>query len=141
MAAVQQLPPFGLTTVTTAVAGAYPKGATWDGGNTALTTSVAIVRTLPCQAAGNIVVATIESDILGSATVEVWNTSYAGAPATAANKISGSAPITLSAAVKGQDATLTGWTAAVSKGDILVFKLTSVSTCKWLTCGVEIKPS
>lgn len=119
----------------------YVKGAAWDAGANALTTSVAIVRCLPCQASGTIVLATIEGDIAGTCSVEVWNTSYAGAPATSANIISALAPISMTAAAKNQDSTLTGWTVAVTKGDIIVFKLISTATVKWLTCGVEIKPT
>lgn len=118
----------------------YPKGAAWDGGGVALTTSVEIVRCSPCQADGVITSATIEADVSGSCTVEVWKTTYAGAPATSADKISASAPITLSSAQKNQDTTLTGWSTSVSAGDIICFYLASTSTIGWVHASVEITP-
>lgn len=141
MSGAQQVPPYGQSVVATPL-GNYPKGANWDGGGSLLTTAVKRVTCAPCQAAGTIISATAECvDFPGSCTVDVWNTSYAGAPASSANKISGAAPITLSSAIKSQDTTLGGWTVAVNKGDILVFIITSISSIDWLGVSVEIKPT
>lgn len=119
----------------------YSKGANWDGLGVALNLNVEIVRCSPCPTDGIITSATIESDVVGSCTIEVWKTTYAGAPATNANKISASAPITLTSAQKNQDTTLTGWSTSVVAGDIICFCLTSTSTIGWVGASVEVTPS
>lgn len=65
----------------------------------------------------------------GSIVVDVWRDTYANYPPTVADTIAGSEKPTLSAAAKNQDLTLTTWTIALVKGDILVFNVDSVTTC------------
>ena len=62
----------------------------------------------------------------GSITVDVWKA--AGAIPTAANKISASAPLTLSTAQLAQNGSRTGWTSAVSSGDVFGFNVVTVAT-------------
>jgi hypothetical protein len=57
-----------------------------------------------------------------------------------ADKISGSAPLTISGAQKSQDTVLTGWSKTVTAGDIIAFKLLSSSTFTWLSATLEIQP-
>lgn len=52
----------------------------------------------------------------GSITVDIWK--RAGAIPTSAQKISASAPATLSSSQLNQNGSLTGWTTAVASGDV-----------------------
>jgi hypothetical protein len=72
--------------------------------------------------ASTIMAAIMLADVAGSATVEVWRATYAAYPTF--TKISASAPMTLAAAVKSTDSTLTGWTTALADGDLLKFIVT-----------------
>jgi hypothetical protein len=86
-----------------------------------------------------IVQATLLADQAGSAVVEVWRSTYAGFPPTAAGKITASSPPTLSSSQKAQDATLSGWTTQLSAGDVLAFNLASASTVTRLTLSLKVK--
>lgn len=88
--------------------------------------------------AGTITRATLMSPISGSAVIDVWKAAYASFPPTVANTITASALPTLSSATKYQDSTLTGWTTAVSAGDVIMFNLNSVATCTMLVLELEI---
>lgn len=70
--------------------------------------------------------ATISADQSGSVTVDVWKAS--AAIPTSANKISASAPVTLSSAQLNQNSPLTGWTTAVSVGDVFGFSVATSAT-------------
>lgn len=82
--------------------------------------------------------ASIAADASGSAVVNVWKDSHANFPPTVADKITASAPPTLSSAQKNEDSTLTGWTTSVSAGDWLLFNLDSVTACKRITVTLEL---
>lgn len=81
-----------------------------------------------CPFACTIQSVTMLADQSGSMVVEIWKNSYANYPPTIADKITASAPPTLSAAAKSQDTTLTGWTTAIAAGDTLRFNVNSAST-------------
>lgn len=66
----------------------------------------------------------------GSIVVNVWKATYANLPATSANKITASAPPTISSGTKSQDTTLTGWTRSISAGDWLYINVDSVTSLK-----------
>jgi hypothetical protein len=68
----------------------------------------------------------VSADQSGSITIDVWKA--AGAIPTSGNKISASAPITLSTAQLAQNGSRTGWTSAVSVGDVFGFSVATVST-------------
>jgi hypothetical protein len=89
--------------------------------------------------------ATLLADQTGSVVVNVWKTTYASfAPGThpvAADKITASAPPTISSAAKSQDATLTGWTTAITAGDILAFNVDSVTTITRVTLDLKVTKS
>lgn len=118
--------------------GMYTKGAAFAG--SPVDPSAAPVVYVVAGAAGTITAATIVGDLAGSATFEVWKTTYAGGPPTSSNKISASAPPTVSASTKSRDTTLTGWTTAVAAGDIIAFKILTSSTFKWVSVTLEITP-
>lgn len=67
------------------------------------------------------------ADATGSIVIDVWKDSYANFPPTVADTITASAKPTLSAARKSEDSTLTGWTTALTEGDILEVNVDSVS--------------
>lgn len=81
---------------------------------------------------------TLLADTTGSIVVDVWKTAYAGFPPTAANKITASAPPTMSAAQSAQSSTLTGWTTAITAGDTLRFNVNSVATVKRVTLALDL---
>lgn len=68
----------------------------------------------------------ISADKSGSATVDVWKA--AGAIPTSGNKISASAPLTLSSAQLSQAGSLTGWSTSVSVGDVFGFNVATAAT-------------
>ncbi len=67
----------------------------------------------------------------GSITVDVWKAATA-IPASG-NKISASAPLTLSSSQLSQNGSLTGWTTSVSIGDVFGFSIASVTTVQNVT--------
>lgn len=88
--------------------------------------------------AGTITKATMLADVSGSAVIDVWKDTYANYPPVVGDKITASAPPTISAATKSEDSTLTGWTTSITAGDVLLFNLNSVTTCKRLVLTLDI---
>jgi len=82
------------------------------------------------------------ADQSGSIVVDIWKVPYATFnPPTrpvATDKITASAPPTISAAVKSQDATLTGWTTAIAAGDVLAFNVNSAATITRVTVALKV---
>lgn len=72
------------------------------------------------------------ADVSGSVTVEVRKCTYTAFdptthPATG-DKISASAPLTISSAKKAKDTTLTGWTTSIAADDVVMFIPTGAAT-------------
>lgn len=107
-----------------------------DGGGSVLTTGLKGWLEMP--RAGTITAARLLADQTGSVVVNVWKKAYAGLPATVADKITASAPPTLSSAQKSQDTTLTGWTTSVSAGDWLYFNVDSATTITRVTISLTV---
>jgi hypothetical protein len=112
-----------------------------DGGGAAITTGLKGYLIIPF--ACTITQATLLADQSGSVVVNVWKCTYAQFDAGATHPVSGdkitaSAPPTISSAVKAQDATLTGWTTSVSAGDVLAFNVDSVATIQRVTLGLKV---
>lgn len=80
---------------------------------------------------------TILADQAGSAVIDIWKDVYANFPPTVADKITGSAKPTLASAIKAQSSILTGWTTAITAGDILKVNLDSVSTVTRLLLVID----
>lgn len=98
-----------------------------DGGGSTITTGVkGDLGPIPFNC--TILEATLLADVSGSIVVNVWKDTYANFPPTVADKITASAPPTISSADKSTDSTLTGWTTTIDAGDILRFNVDSVST-------------
>lgn len=112
-----------------------------DGGGVAITTgSKGYIGPMPT--AGTITKATLLADQSGSISIEVRKCTYANFDAgsthpVTGDKISASAPMTLSSAVKSQDTTLTGWTTSFSAGDIIEFYVSSAATVQRVTAALE----
>ena len=81
---------------------------------------------------------TMLADQSGSAVVDLWKDTYANFPPTVADTITASAKPTITTATKSQDGTLTGWTTAWAKNDIIRVNLDSVTTITRLTVGIEL---
>jgi hypothetical protein len=111
-------------------------GITVDGAGTALTTGVKGYVQVPfaCTITANRMFA----DQSGSVVIDVWKDVYANFPPTDADSITASAPPTISGAVKSEDATLTGWTTAISAGDILGFNVDSATTITRVTLQLVV---
>lgn len=69
----------------------------------------------------------VTADQSGSMTMDIWKRASRAIP-TSSNKISASAPATLSSAQVSSDATLTGWTTSVAAGDVFGATLVTATT-------------
>jgi hypothetical protein len=113
-----------------------------DGGGSTITTGMK--GYLQVNQALTILANTLLADQSGSAVVNVWKTTYASFDAgathpVAADKITASAPPTITSATKSTDTTLTGWTTSISAGDILAFNVDSVTSCQRVTLCLKCK--
>lgn len=128
----------------TVTVGGVPVGAIYetinvviDGGGGVITTGIKgdVVVDFACQIVG----ATLLADQSGSIVVNVWKDSYANFPPIVGDKITASAPPTLSSAAKSQDSTLTGWTTAIAAGDVLRFNVDSATTVTRVTLALKVR--
>lgn len=87
---------------------------------------------------GTITKVSLLADATGSIVVDVWKDTYANYPPTVADTIAAAAKPTLSSANKSEDSTLTGWTTAVTAGDVLKFNVDSVSGLTQVSLLLEI---
>lgn len=107
-----------------------------DGGGSPLTTGAKGALEIPF--ACTITAATLLADQTGSIVVDIWKDTYANYPPTVADTITAAAKPTISSAVKAQDTTLTGWTVAVSAGDILRFNIDSITTITRILVSLKV---
>lgn len=89
---------------------------------------------------------TLLADQSGSIVVNLYKCTYANFDASATHpvvgdKITSSAPPTITAAVKSQDSTLSGWTTAMSQGDILAIHVDSASGVQRVTLSLRVTRS
>lgn len=110
-----------------------------DGTGSAITTGLKGYLEIPFNC--TITVATLLPDQTGSIVVDIFKCSYAnfqpGTHPIAADKITASAPPTITSTFKAQDATLVGWTTTISAGDILGFNVNSCTSI--VKCTVSLK--
>ena len=101
-----------------------------DGGGSPIATGQKAFTSIPF--ACTIQSITLLADVAGSVVVDIWKTTYAsydpGTHPAVGDSITASDLPTLSSAYKSTDSTLTGWTTAISAGDILQFVVNSAST-------------
>ena len=74
----------------------------------------------------------------GSVVIDIWKDTYANFPPTVADTITAAAKPTISSATKATDATLTGWTTAITAGDILFFNVDSCTTLTKVLVSLQI---
>ena len=82
--------------------------------------------------------ATALADQSGSIVIDIWKDTYANFPPTDADSITASAPVTISAATKSQDATLIGWTPSLLRGAVLRYNVDSASTLTRVTVSLQV---
>lgn len=70
---------------------------------------------------------TLVANTSGDIVIDVWKDTYANYPPTVADTITASAKPTITAGIKGQSSTLTGWTTTVNAGDVIRFNVDSCS--------------
>ena len=103
---------------------------TIDGGGTAISTGA--VGLFPTAAfACTISRWDLSADQSGTITIDVWKA--AGAIPTSGDKISASAPLTLSSAQLAQNGDMTGWTTTVNSGDVFGFSVATAITVTKVT--------
>jgi len=112
-----------------------------DGGASVIATGMK--GYLSCDFAGTISQVELLADVSGSIVVNIWKCTYAQFDAgsthpVVGDKITASAPPTITTATKSQDTTLTGWTKAFVAGDILAFNVDSIATIKRCTIALKV---
>lgn len=112
------------------------QGLVFANGGSVLSTGVQGDLIIPF--AGTITQCTLLADQTGDVVVDIWKDTYANYPPTVADSITASAKPTISAGLKSQDTTLTGWTTAVAAGNTLRFTIDSVATITRLTIILTI---
>lgn len=114
------------------------RGATWVISTGTIATPVADVM-VRCYTGGTIrKVTVLTAGGPGSCVVDIWKDSYANFPPTVGDSICGASKPTISASIKYEDSTLTGWTTSISPGDVLVFHLDSSSTFSSIFIQLDI---
>lgn len=107
-----------------------------DGGGAVITTGIKGWLVIPF--ACTITQQTTLADQTGSIVLDIWKDTFANYPPTVADTITASAKPTIAAGIKDQDSTLTGWTIALAKGDILYFNVDSVTTCERVSISLDV---
>ena len=79
------------------------------------------------------------ADQSGAIKIDLWVDSYANYPPTVSDTITASAvPEIAASGLKYEDATLTDWTVALAKGDIIYYKCDSVTTIEGCLVVLEV---
>jgi hypothetical protein len=102
-------------------------GITIDGGGSAITTGIKGYVHVPYACTINSV--TMLADQTGTLVVDIYRCTYAQFDASATHPVAGdkltaSAPPTITSTYKAQDSTLTGWTTSLAANDVLEFIVT-----------------
>jgi len=87
---------------------------------------------------GIISAAVMLADQSGSVVVDIWKDTYANYPPTVADTITASAKPTIASATKSLDTTLTGWTTAITAGDVLGYNVDSVTSIQQVTVTLKV---
>lgn len=104
-----------------------------NGGGTAITTGA--LGSFPTAAYSCTINRTdISADQSGSITVDIWK--KAGAIPASGDKISASAPVTLSSAQLNQNGSISGWTTTVTSGDVFGGTVASAATVQSVTVQI-----
>lgn len=111
-------------------------GCTFHGQGAPITAGESCDVVLPFDC--TIISATLVADQIGSVVIDVRVDDYANFPPTAADSIVASAPPTITADIKSQDATLTGWTTNLDRGQTVRFTVTSVTDIERVHLTLEV---
>jgi hypothetical protein len=112
-------------------------GITVDGGGSALTTGLKGFKS--CPVTGTITGVRLLADVAGAIVIDIWKDTYANFPPTVADTITAAAKPTIPATnQKAEDTTLTGWTTAVTAGDVFGFNIDSITTITRITLELTI---
>ena len=106
-----------------------------DGGGATITTGIKGDLSIPF--ACTIVSVSLLADQAGSIVIDIWKDSYANFPPVVGDSITAAAKPTITAAIKSEDTTLTGWTTAIAAGSILRFNVDSVTTIQRCTLALK----
>ncbi len=79
----------------------------------------------------------IWGDVSGSAVVDVWKRSFGGTVPTNSDSITSATPVSVTSSVSNSGSP-TGWTTAVTRGDMLIFNTDSSSSFNNIVIGLEI---
>lgn len=107
-----------------------------DGGGSAITTLEKGHLEIPFACTINQV--TMMADQSGSIVVDIWKDTYANFPPLVGDSITAADKPTITTAQKSQNSTLTGWTTAITAGDILAFKVDSVTDIERVTISLKV---
>lgn len=128
---------------TPGAAGAVRRTITWviDGGGVAIATGAYDVVTVPftCTIKKWRILSSDASITSGSIVIDLWKDTYANFPPTVADTITAAAKPTVSAAIKAEDSTLTGWTIAITAGEIIRANVDSASGFTKVRLEVEVE--
>jgi len=108
-----------------------------DGGGSVITTGVSGDIEVPFNC--TIKRVTLLADTSGSIVVDIWKDTYVNYPPTVVDSITAAAIPTITTAVKSQDTTLTGWTTALTAGDILRYNVNSATTITRCTISLIVE--
>jgi hypothetical protein len=108
-----------------------------DGGGAVITTGVKADFEVPF--ACTIISNRLFADQSGSIVIDIWKDTYANYPPVVGDSITASAKPTISSATKSEDSTLTGWTTALAKGDIIRFNVDSAATITRVTLSLTVR--
>lgn len=116
-------------------------GATWVKASSAITLPVNDVSVYFHAAAYILGVVILAHEVSGTCIVDIWKSSYANFPPTAADSICGASKPAIGAGQKFIDTTLTGWTRDIAAGDTLTFHLESVTNFKVVHVYLITRPA
>lgn len=117
------------------------RGANWVSSSSALTSAANDVNVYVPYAGTIVGVAVLTEGGAGDCEISIWKDSYANFPPTVGDSITASAKPTISGDVKYLDVTLTGWTTSIAAGDVLKFRLDSVTTFTSILVVLLIQPT
>jgi hypothetical protein len=108
-----------------------------DGGSAVITTGLKGYLEIPF--ACTIQAVTLLADQTGSIVIDIWKDTYVNYPPVVGDTITAAAKPTITTAIKSQDTTLTGWTTAITAGDILAFNVNSAAVVTKVTLSLKIQ--
>lgn len=106
-----------------------------DGSGSPITAGVA-TGCIPVPFTGTITNIKVFADVATTTTLDLWMDDFASYPPTVADTITASAKPALTADLTYTDSTLTGWTTAVTAGDVIKINVDSNDLATWLVVAI-----